>query len=204
MEEKLLLSRYSNSPLDDIDADFSSIRPTMPPHWRVAWMLGQEAPGGASAPRAARNGGESHERLRSRKLRHRDDRREDHQHGSAAAGVRTARAVNDELVRSAGRPRSGAERLEIDVDSDAPHLVSRAEPACQSHVSGRVAISPCFHCLEGGATLSGRKVRFLLPDTGGPRNAVSSRTGRQVRYSTRTLRLLSTAYNPCTDMPRQL
>ena len=54
LEEKLLLSRYSNSPLDDIDADFSSIRPNMPPHWRVAWMLGQEAPGGASAPRAAR------------------------------------------------------------------------------------------------------------------------------------------------------
>ncbi len=124
------LSRYSNSPLDDIDADFSSIRPTMPPHWRVALMLGQAAPGGASAPRAARNGGESHERLRSRKLRHRDDRREDHQHGSAAAGVRTARAVNDELVRSAGRPRSGAERLEVDVDSDTRHLVSRPEPAC--------------------------------------------------------------------------
>ena len=100
------------------------------PAWRVAWMLGQEAPGGASAPRAARNGGESHERLRSRKLRHRDDRREDHQHGSAAAGVRTARAVNDELVCSGAPPRSGAERLEVDVDSDTRHLVSRAEPAC--------------------------------------------------------------------------
>ena len=28
-------------------------------------------------------------------------------------------------------PRSGAERLEVDVDSDTPHLVSRAEPACR-------------------------------------------------------------------------
>ena len=130
LEEKLLLSRYSNSPLDDIDADFSSIRPTMHPHWRVAWMLGQEAPGGASAPRAARNGGESHERLRSRKLRHRDDRREDHQHGSDVASIRTASAVNDELVCSAARPCSRAEWLEADVDSDASHLVSRAEPAC--------------------------------------------------------------------------
>ena len=130
LEEKLLLSRYSNSPLDDIDADFSSIRPNMPPHWRVAWMLGQEAPGGASAPRAARDDGESHERLRSRKLQHRDDRREDHQHGSDAGSIRTATAVNDELVCSGAPPRSGAERLEVDVDSDTPHLVSRAEPAC--------------------------------------------------------------------------
>ena len=107
LEEKLFLSRYSNSPLDDIDADFSSIRPNMPPHWRVAWMLGQEAPGGASAPRAARNGGESHERLRSRKLRHRDDRREDHQHGSAAAGVRTARPLStmNLCVRPVGHAR---------------------------------------------------------------------------------------------------
>ena len=160
-------------------------------------MLGQEAPGGASAPRAARNGGESHERLRSRKLRHRDDRREDHQHGSAAAGVRTARAVNDELVRSAGRPRSGAERLEIDVDSDAPHLVSRAEPACQSHVSGRVAISPCFHCLEGGPTLSGRKVRFLLPDTGGA-------TGQECsacRHKTTLRKRARTHFGVCGSRP---
>ena len=39
MEEKLFLSRYSNSPLDDIDADFSIIRPTMTPHgvWRGCW-----------------------------------------------------------------------------------------------------------------------------------------------------------------------
>jgi len=130
-EEKLFLSRYSNSPLDDIDADFSIIRPNMPPHWRVAWMLGQEAPGGASAPRAARDDGESHERLRSRKLQHRDDRREDHHHAPGAAAIRTASAVNDELVCSGAPPRSGAERLEVDVDSDTPHLVSRAEPACR-------------------------------------------------------------------------
>ena len=39
MEEKLFLSRYSNSPLNDIDADFSIIRPTMLPHgvWRGCW-----------------------------------------------------------------------------------------------------------------------------------------------------------------------
>ena len=39
LEEKLFLSRYSNSQLDDIDADFSIIRPTMPPHgvWRGCW-----------------------------------------------------------------------------------------------------------------------------------------------------------------------
>ena len=30
MEEKLFLSRYSNSPLDDIDADFSIIRLACP------------------------------------------------------------------------------------------------------------------------------------------------------------------------------
>ena len=93
-------------------------------------MLGQEAPGGASAPRAARDDGESHERLRSRKLQHRDDRREDHQHGSDAGTIRTTTAVNDELVCSGAPPRSGAERLEVDVDSDTRHLVSRAEPAC--------------------------------------------------------------------------
>ena len=36
----------------------------------------------------------------------------------------------DALACSAARPRSGAERLEVDVDSDTPHLVARAEPAC--------------------------------------------------------------------------
>ena len=39
-------------------------------------------------------------------------------------------AVNDELVCSGAPPRSGAERREVDVDSDTPHLVARAEPAC--------------------------------------------------------------------------
>ena len=56
LEEKLLLSRYSNSPLDDIDADFSSIRPTMHPHWRVAWMLGQDATGGTGRRECAARG----------------------------------------------------------------------------------------------------------------------------------------------------
>jgi hypothetical protein len=127
LDEKLFLSRYPSSPLDDIDAHLATTSRLRPPP--IARNIGNIG-GRDWRHRAAR--------MRRARLTMIVDATNDC--AAASSGTETIEekinsmfrrsrlferqpSSTDALACSAARPRSDAERLGVDVDSDAPHLV---------------------------------------------------------------------------------